>query len=190
MPGEGRFGEREGACTPATIPSKSTTGLLPSTTLNPSSTHGRYGAVKLKMPRKLSVTYWCRRPHTYTCRQPRPSLLSLPPRVCRDHPSIYHRQTSATARPNHTYVIADSGQSTQQILRARSETGCSRDRRIASSGVAGAAVTIMNVRDDPKNCTLTKGATSVSSVPPAPDRFRSMNNQARRLHRCDNSMTS
>jgi len=51
---------------PATMPRRSTTGLLPRTTEKASSTHGRYGAVKLKMPRKLRFTYWCRRPHTYT----------------------------------------------------------------------------------------------------------------------------
>lgn len=41
-------------------------GLLRKMTEKPSSTHGKYGAVKLKMPRKLRLTYGCRRPHTYT----------------------------------------------------------------------------------------------------------------------------
>jgi hypothetical protein len=51
---------------PATMPSRSTYGLFPSTTLSASSTHGRYGAVKLKMPSSDMLTYWLRRAHTYT----------------------------------------------------------------------------------------------------------------------------
>lgn len=42
---------------PASMPNKSTTGELRSTTLNANSTQGRYGAVKLKIPRKLRFTY-------------------------------------------------------------------------------------------------------------------------------------
>ena len=52
---------------PATIPSRSTTALLRSVTEKASSTQGKYGAVKLKRPRKFRCTYGCRLPHTYTC---------------------------------------------------------------------------------------------------------------------------
>ncbi len=42
---------------PASMPIKSTTGELRSTTLNANKTHGRYGAVNVNIPRKLKLTY-------------------------------------------------------------------------------------------------------------------------------------
>ena len=39
------------------MPIKSTTGELRSTTLNASSTQGRYGAVNVNIPKKLKLTY-------------------------------------------------------------------------------------------------------------------------------------
>lgn len=49
-------------------------GLPRSNTENPSRTQGRYGAVKVNIPRKLMLTYGCFRPQTYTCECAIPSL--------------------------------------------------------------------------------------------------------------------
>ena len=46
------------------MPRRSTTGELPSMTLKMSNTHGRYGAVNEKSPRKDMFTYEFLRPQT------------------------------------------------------------------------------------------------------------------------------
>lgn len=51
---------------PTTIPIKSTQIVLPISTENPSSTHGRYGAWKFKIPKKFMRMNGFLRDQTYT----------------------------------------------------------------------------------------------------------------------------